>query len=361
MLPFYKGLFGNPSSIHQFGRAVKLKIEDARERVAALIGADPLEIVFTSGGSEADNFAVKGIALAAGSGHLITSQIEHPAVLEACGSLENLGFTVTCVPVDAQGRVDPEGVREAIRPDTRIISIQHANNEVGTIEPIEEIARLAHERGVLFHTDAVQTLGKLPIDVKAMDVDLLSVSAHKLNGPKGTGALYIRRGLTKMAPLINGGHHERNRRAGTENAAGIAGFAKACEMAGACLAEEKKRQSSLRDRLQEKISKTIPRVFLNGHPVQRLPNTLNLGFESVAGESLLINLDLRGVAVSTGSACNSGSVGSSHVLTAMGIPSDRIQGSLRFSLGIFNTEQDVDYVAEILPPIVERVRGLATG
>lgn len=359
MLPFYKDLFGNPSSVHQFGRSVKVKVEEARARLAALIGADPSEIVFTSGGSESDNFAIKGVAFGSKSGHIITSQIEHPAVLSTCKSLQKMGYSITYIPVDSFGMVDPDQARAAIRPDTLIISIHHANNEVGTIQPIEEIARIAHEKGIFFHTDAVQSLGKLPINVKKMDVDLLSVSAHKLNGPKGVGALYIRSGLKKMAPLIDGGHHERHRRAGTENAAGIVGFGKACEIAGAHLESEAARITSLRDRLYKNLSEKISHTALNGHPSKRLPTTLNMGFEFVEGESLLINLDLQGVAVSTGSACSSGSLEPSHVLTAMGIPHEKIHGSLRFSFGHDNTEEDVDYVSEILPPIVRRIREIS--
>lgn len=359
MLPFYKDYFGNPSSVHQFGRSVKVKLEEAREKVAGLIGADASEIVFTSGGSESDNFAIKGTMLGSKSGHIITSQIEHPAVLSACKSLEKQGYSVTRLPVDPYAMVRPSDVEAAIKPETLLVSIHHANNEVGTIQPIEEIAKIAHEKGTAFHTDAVQSLGKLPVDVKKMDVDLLSVSAHKLNGPKGVGALYIRKGFKKMIPLIDGGHHERQRRAGTENMAGIVGFGKACEIAARHLDEESARLTSLRDSLYDKLSKKISHTALHGHPVKRLPTTLNMGFEFVEGESLLINLDLQGVAVSTGSACSSGSLEPSHVLTAMGIPHEKVHGSLRFSFGYGNTEEDVDYVAEILPPIVERIREIS--
>ncbi len=359
MLPFYRDSFGNPSSAHQFGRGVKVKIEEAREKVANLIGADPFDIVFTSGGSESDNFAIKGTLFGSESGNIITSQIEHPAVLAACKGLQKMGYTVTYVPVDPYGYVNPSDVEKAIQPDTRIISIHHANNEVGTIQPIEEIAQIATNRGIVFHTDAVQSLGKLPIDVKKMKIDLLSVSAHKLNGPKGVGALYIRKGLKKMIPLIDGGHHERHRRAGTENVAGIVGFGKACEIAKAHMAEEATRLTHLRDRLCRNLSEKIPYSTLNGHPTKRLPTTLNMGFEFVEGESLMINLDLQGVAVSTGSACSSGSLEPSHVLSAMGIPHEKIHGSLRFSFGCDNTEEDVDYVTKILPPIVKKIREMS--
>ena len=359
MLPFYKDLFGNPSSVHQFGRSVKVRLEEAREKVAGLMGAEPQDIVFTSGGSESDNFAIKGAVWGSKTGHIITSQTEHPAVLAACKGLEKMGYSVTYLPVDSHGEIHPSRVAEAIRPDTLIISIHHANNEVGTIQPIEEIAKLAREKGILFHTDAVQSFGKLSLDVKKMDVDLLSVSAHKLNGPKGVGALYIRKGIKKMVPLIHGGHHERNRRAGTENVAGIVGFAKACEIAGNNLKGEAVFLTGLRDRLHKNLSERISHSSLHGHPTKRLPTTLNMGFEFVEGEALLINLDLKGVAVSTGSACSSGSLEPSHVLTAMGIPHEKVHGSLRFSFGYGNTEEDVDYVSEILPPIVAKIREIS--
>ncbi len=361
MLPCYKEFFGNPSSVHQFGRGVKMKMEEAREKVARLMGAETSEIVFVSGGSESDNFAIKGTVFQHDpkSAHIITCQIEHPAVLQTCKGLEKQGYPVTYLPVDANGSVNPADVEKAIRPETRIISIHHANNEVGTIQPIEEIARIAREKGVLFHTDAVQSFGKLPVDVKKMGVDLLSVSAHKLNGPKGVGALFIKKGIKKMMPLIGGGHHERSRRAGTENVAGIVGFGKACEIASSHLGEEAARLTVLRDKLYKNLSEKISHTTLNGHPTNRLPTTLNMGFEFVEGESLLINLDLKGVAVSTGSACSSGSLEPSHVLMAMGIPHEKIHGSLRFSFGYGNTEEDVELLTEILPPIVAKIREIS--
>ncbi|MBI5183679.1 MAG: cysteine desulfurase NifS [Nitrospinae bacterium] len=361
MLPFLKEDFGNPSSLHQFGRKVKVKIDEAREKVAGIIGADPSEIVFTGGGSEADNLAIKGVAFASKEKgrHIITSQIEHHAVLNTCKYLERNGYRITYIPVDKYGMVKPEDVAEAISDDTILITIHHSNNEIGTIQPIKEISKIAEERGIIFHTDAVQSLGKLPLNVDDMGVTLLSVSAHKLNGPKGVGACYIRKGIRRLHPLINGGNQEMKRRAGTENVAGIIGFSKACEIASACMEEERERLISLRDKLQNGLTEKISHVRLNGHPTERLPTTLNMSFEYVEGETLMINLDLEGIAVSTGSACSSGSLEPSHVLVAMGIPYEVIHGSLRFSLGRENTEEDIERVLEVLPPIVEKVRKMS--
>ncbi|MBI3815630.1 MAG: cysteine desulfurase NifS [Nitrospinae bacterium] len=367
MMPFLKEDFGNPSSLHRLGRKVRVKIDEAREKVAAVIGADPSEIVFTSGGSESDNFAIKGCVWANKkngvgstgsqcSGHIITSAIEHHAVLDTCKYLENNGYRVTCLPVDEYGLVNPLDVEKAISSDTILLTIHHSNNEIGTIEPIEEISKIARSKGVMVHTDAVQSLGKVPLNVNNLGVDLLSVSAHKLYGPKGVGALYIRKGIKKMHPLISGGHQEKMRRGGTENAAGIVGFGKACELALANMNEDAAHLSALRDRLQNLILEKIPHVKLNGHPEKRLPTTLNMSFKFAEGEALMINLDLAEVAISTGSACTSGTLEPSHVLSAMGIPHEIIHGSLRFSFGRENTVQDVDYVMEVLPDIVRRVR-----
>ena len=361
MSPYLKDYFGNPSSAHQFGRSVKADMDEAREKIAELLNASPSEIIFCSGGSESDNIAVKGVALSNlnGKKHIITSQIEHPAVLNTCRLLEKIGFEVTFVKVDQYGMVDPEDIRKAIRENTALISIQHSNNEVGTIQPIEEIGKIAKEKNIFFHTDAVQSLGKVSLNVNDLNVDFLSMSAHKLNGPKGIGALYIKKGTSKLFPIISGGHHERNRRAGTENVPGIIGFGKACEIAKKEMISGSKYLTGLRDSLYQELKSSIPKTTLNGHPVKRLPTTLNLGVECVEGESIMINLDLQGVAISTGSACSSGSLEPSHVLTAMGIPHEKVHGSLRFSFGKMNTEDDVNYVAEILPPIVKKIREIS--
>ncbi len=361
MLPFFKEDFGNPSSLHQFGRKIRVKVDEAREKVAKMIGADPLEIVFTGGGSESDNFAIKGVASANKDKgrHIITSEIEHHAVLNTCKYLEKNGYQVTYIPVDEYGVVNPEDVAGAISEDTILITIHHSNNEIGTIQPIKEIAKIAQERGIIFHTDAVQSLGKVPLNVEDIGVNLLSISAHKLNGPKGVGACYIRKGTKRLHPLINGGNQEMKRRAGTENVAGIIGFSKACELASTFMEEERGRLISLRDKLQNALTEKISHVKLNGHPTKRLPTTLNMSFEYVEGETLMINLDLEGIAVSTGSACSSGSLEPSHVLVAMGIPHEIVHGSLRFSLGRENTEEDIDRILEVLPPVVEKVRAMS--
>ncbi|MFQ5561720.1 MAG: cysteine desulfurase NifS [Nitrospinota bacterium] len=355
--------FGNPSSLHQFGRKVRAKMEDAREQVASLMNADPSEIVFTSGGSEANNLAIKGMVFGNGNngskGHIIASAVEHPAVLSTCGYLEKKGISVSYVPVDKYGLVSPERVAEEIKEDTILISIQHSNNEIGTIEPISEIVEVAKKRGVPVHSDAVQSFGKVPVDVKALGVDMLSVSAHKLNGPKGVGALFVSRGCKKLTPLIHGGGHEKKRRAGTENTSGIIGFGKACEIAEKSMEKHAVQLKELRDRLERDIQKKIPQVRLNGHPEKRLPTTLNMSFDCVEGESLLINLDLAGIAISTGSACSSGSLSPSHVLLALGIPDELVHGSLRFCFGLGNEERDIDYVMEHLPAIVQRIREMS--
>ncbi|HHW08127.1 MAG TPA: cysteine desulfurase NifS [Clostridia bacterium] len=351
--------FGNPSSIHSFGRAAKKLLEEAREQVALLIGARPEEIVFTSGGTEADNMAVIGTALAnrKKGKHIITSAIEHHALLDSCQWLEKNGFEVTYLPVDRDGLVRVDDVLEAIRDDTILISVMHVNNEVGTIQPIEEIGKIARERGIIFHSDAVQSVGKIPVDVNELQVDLLTVSAHKIYGPKGVGCLYIRKG-TRIQPIHFGGGQERKRRPGTENMPGIVGFGKACELARLDLPEEQK-LAVLRDKLIDGLLEKIPDCRLNGHRTKRVPTNVNISIRYVEGESMLLSLDLVGIAASSGSACTSGSLDPSHVLLAMGIPHEIAHGSLRMTLGRDNTEEDVDYVLEQLPKIVERLRDMS--
>lgn len=357
LLPFYGERFGNPSSIHWAGRAVKGALEEAREQVAALAGCDPSEVVFTSCGTEADNMAIKGAAAAlSGKGnHIITTTVEHPAVLNTCLYLESQGWEITRLPVDAEGIVAPETVEEAITPRTVLISAMLANNETGVLFPVSEIGAIAARRGVYFHCDAVQAAGKLPIDCKGMNIALLALSAHKLGAPKGVGALVVRRGV-KLRPLIHGGSQERNRRAGTENVAGIVAFGKACHMALDSMDAEGIRLARLRDRLEQRILETIPGARVNGHPVKRLPNTLNISFAGCEADSLLLSLDLKGIAASSGSACASGTLKNSHVLSAMGVEAAVAKGAVRFSLGWGNTEGEVEYVLTHLPEIVERLR-----
>lgn len=360
MLPYLRERFGNASSIHSFGREARLAVDEARERVAELINAKPEEIIFTSGGTESDNLAIKGFAWRNRDkgNHLIASQVEHHAVLNPMKQLEKEGFKITYLPVDSGGRVDPEELKKAITPQTILVSIMMANNEVGTIEPVEELARVCGEKEIPFHTDAIQAVGKIPVDVEVLGVDFLSLSAHKIYGPKGVGALYIRKGR-KIEPLISGGHHERNLRAGTENVAGIVGFGEAAKIAREELEEERERLSRLRDRLEEGIKGKIPQVHINGDTQHRLPNTLNASFDYVEGESIILNLDLKGIAVSSGSACTSGSLEPSHVLMAMGVPPVIAQGSIRFSLGRGNTEEEVERVVAELVPIVEKLREMS--
>jgi cysteine desulfurase len=357
MLPYFSDVFGNPSSVHGFGRAAREGVDTARERIARFLRVKPDEIVFTSGGTESDNFAVKGLAVARGRGHLITSRVEHHAVLRTCQALEAQGFDVTYLPVDESGMVDAADVERALRPDTIAISIMHANSEVGTIQPVKAVGALARARGVPFHVDAVQTFGKVPIDVDDLGVDALSFSAHKVYGPKGVAGLYIRKG-TRMAAIQHGGEHERRRRAGTENVAGIVGFGRAVEIRGCDMAEEATRVSALRDRLWEGIRARVPEVRLSGHPIQRLPGTANLVFRGVESESIVLGLDLKGVAVSAGSACTAGSVEPSYVLVAMGVPVEWAMGAVRFSLGRSTTAEDIDYVVECVEPIVRKLRQL---
>ena len=360
MLPCFSSTFGNASSIHQLGQAAKRVLEDARETVARCIGARPEEVCFTSGGTESDNLAIKGVAHANSTKgrHLVTSQVEHHAVLNCFGFLEQHGFEVSYLPVDRFGVVELGALEAALRLDTTLVSVMLANNETGTLEPVSQIARTARERGIPVHTDAVQALGKIPVHVDDLGVDLLSISAHKIQGPKGVGALYIRRG-TRIEPLLHGGHHERHKRAGTENVAAIAGLAKAMELAVKETAALSERLASLRDRLERGIRRRIPHVHLNGHCESRLPNILNMNFEFVEGESLLLALDMHGVAVATGSACTSGSLEPSHVLEAMGVPRERAQGSLRFSLGRDNTEDQIDFVVDKVDEVVQRLRRMS--
>ena len=355
-----RDVFGNASSVHFFGQQAKATLDEARTAIATLLDGDPSEVVFTSGGTEADNAAIRGVAEAAearGRRHLIASSIEHEAVLNTFRALARRGWTTTVLPVDQSGVVAVSALEAAITDQTALVSVMHANNEIGTIQPVAELARVAHAHGALMHTDAVQSVGKIPVDVRALDVDLLSLSAHKFNGPKGTGALWVKRG-TRMLPILTGGKHERNRRAGTENVPAIAGLGVAARLASGKLASEAARVGSLRDALETRILAAVPGTDINGARTARVPNTTNISFDRVEAESLLIALDLEGVAVSTGSACSSGTLEPSHVLKAMGFPVHRTQNSLRFSLGAFSTSEEVDYVVGILPRLVEKLRSL---
>lgn len=360
ILPYYKESFGNPSTIYSFGQETRKATDEAREKVANLIGASPEEIIFTSGGTEADNLALKGVAAALEKKgkHIITSSIEHHAVLSALEYLEKRGYKVSFLPVDKHGFLDPRQVEEAITSQTILISVMHANNEVGTIEPISEIGEIARKAGIYLHTDAIQTIGKIKVNVDDLKVDLLSLSAHKFYGPKGVGALYVRKG-TRIHPLIHGGYQERRRRAGTENVAGIVGMGKTAEIASKEMVQQSRRESNLRDRLEKMIKENINYYRVNGHPTRRLPNTLNVSFEFIEGESLILNLDLKGIAASTGSACTSGSLEPSHVLMAMGVPPEIAQGSIRFSLGRDNRKEDIDYTVKNLVEIVGRLREMS--
>ena len=361
MLPYLKETYGNASSIHWFGRNALKGVTEARETLAEFINADPKEIVFTSGGTESDNTVLFGVAsrLSEKKGkHIVTSAVEHEAVLHAAKTLEKRGFEVTYLPVDEFGMVSAQSVADAIRDDTILVSIMAANNEVGTINPIAEIGKITREKKVLFHTDAVQAGGKIPIDVKEWNVDLLSLAAHKFYGPKGVGLLYIRKG-TAIDPYLIGGHHERKRRAGTENVPGIVGFAAAAKLAAEQMDADRERIGALRDRLEAKIVEAVPHVIVNGHPTQRTFNTLNISFKYIEGEGILLTLDMQGVAVSTGSACTSGDLSPSHVLIALGRKVADSHGAIRFSLGHDNTEEDIDFVAGILPGVVERFRSMS--
>ncbi|MBO0726217.1 MAG: cysteine desulfurase [Blastocatellia bacterium] len=370
MTPYFTEIYGNASSTHQYGQLAKQAIEEARGQVALLLNADKTEITFLSGGTESDNLAIKGVAEAYGEKgkekgrHIITSQIEHPAVLAACGRLEKDGWRVTYLPVYREGVVRVEDVREALTAETTLVTVMHANNEIGTIQPIKEISALIKERrdagqkNLYLHTDAVQSAGKIPVDVKELGVDLLTITAHKIYGPKGVGVLYIRRGV-RVASQMHGGHHERDRRAGTESVPLIVGMGMAAELARLHLAERMKHAAELRDYLEEELFKRISDISRNGDPERRVPNIANINFDHVEGEGLQISLDLKGVAVSTGSACASGSTEPSHVLMAIGLPRDSSYGSLRFSFGQYNTREDVDYTLEILQTVVEKLRRLS--
>jgi cysteine desulfurase len=362
MLPYFGERFGNPSSIHRFGRAALEALDEARETVAAVLGASRKEIVFTGGGSEADNLAIKGVALAqreAGKGaHVITSAIEHHAVLHAVEQLEAFGFATTILPVDRDGMIAPDDLRAAIRPDTVLVSIMYANNEIGTIQPLAELGAICRARSVPFHTDAVQAAGSLALDVNELNVDLLSLAAHKFYGPKGVGMLYVRHG-TPLLPLIHGGGQERRRRAGTENVAEIVGMAAALRLAEERRPDYVARCTALRERLLTGIRTRIPDAYLNGHPTQRLPNNANVAFDGVEGESVLLLLDQHGIAASSGSACTSGALEASHVLLALGLPYDRAIGTVRFTIGQSTTEEEIDYVLDALPALIEQLRSVS--
>jgi cysteine desulfurase len=360
MLPYFTEKYGNPSSIYSLGSKSKNAVEISREKIAKVLGANSKEIFFTAGGSESDNWALKGVAFANRNkgNHIITSKIEHHGILHTCEYLEKLGFKVTYLDVDEYGVVDLNQLKESITDETILISIMFANNEIGTIQPIREIGKIAKEKGIYFHTDAVQAIGHIEIDVDELNIDMLSMSAHKFYGPKGIGALYIRQGV-KIDPLISGGGQERNRRAGTENVPGIVGMGKAIELAYKNLDEHNNRLINLRQRLIKKVFEKIDYVRLNGHPTNRLPGNVNLCFEFIEGESLLLSLDMEGIAGSSGSACTSGTLDPSHVLLAIGLPHEIAHGSLRLSLGDFNTEDEVDYVVEKLVEIVARLRSMS--
>lgn len=360
ILPYFTTNFGNPSSIYKIGQKNKKALEIAREQVAAALNAKPEEIYFTGGGSESDNWALAGVceALKNKGNHIITTQIEHHAILHKCKHLEEQGFEVTYLPVDEFGLVCLEDLKNSVKPETILISVMAANNEIGTIQPIAEIGEFAKEKGIIFHTDAVQAVGHVPLDVKKLNIDLLSLSAHKLGAPKGVGALYIKKG-TKIKQLIHGGGQERNRRAGTENIAGIVGLGKAIELSMNEMDEEVARLTALRDKLTNGILEKIPHAKLNGHPEKRLPGNVNISFQFIEGESILMLLDMNNICASSGSACTSGSLDPSHVLLATGLKHEEAHGSLRLSLGYENTEEEVDFVLEKLPPIIERLRNMS--
>ncbi len=359
MLPFFKEAYGNPSSIYRLGREARGAVEEAREKVARVLGARPEEIFFTSGGTESNNLAIRGVVKNLGKKtHLITSSVEHHAVLDVCKELESEGHRVTYLPVDGYGMVDPEDVRKALKPETSLITIMTANNEVGTIQPVKEIGELAREKGAVFHTDAVQAVGNIPLKVEEIKADILSLSAHKLNGPKGTGLMYLRRGI-KIAPLSRGGAQEQKLRPGTENVPGIVGLGKAVELASWELPEKMENLTRLRNRLIEGLL-AMEEVYLNGHPVRRLPGNVSVSIKYVEGESLLLSLDMEGIAASSGSACTSGSLEPSHVLTAMGADHERAHGSIRFSMGHGSTEADVERVLKALPGIVTKLRRMSS-
>ncbi len=359
MLPYFTELYGNPSSMHTFGGQLHKKIEKAREQVASLIGASPQEIIFTSGGTESDNAAIRGTLEAyPDKRHIITTRVEHPAVLNVCQYLAKNGYEVTELGVDSQGLLDLDELHESIRDDTVLITIMYANNETGVLFPVEEIGQMARERGITFHCDAVQAVGKLPLDMSKSNIDMISLSGHKLHAPKGVGALYIRKGV-RFKPFMLGGHHENNRRAGTENVPSIIGLGMACELARKHLPEEQTRVRGLRDRLEREILDRMPNARLNGHKMLRLPNTSNISFEYVEGEAILLLLDEVGICASSGSACTSGSLEPSHVLRAMGVPFTAAHGSIRFSLSRYNTEEEIDYIIDHIPPIIRKLKEIS--
>ncbi|HOD75062.1 MAG TPA: cysteine desulfurase NifS [Syntrophorhabdaceae bacterium] len=359
MLPFFHDRYGNPSSMHSFGGRVARELSDARHKVASLLGADPEEIIFTSCGTESDNTAImSSLLVKPGKTHIVTSRVEHPAIKVLCEHLAQKGYRVTMVGVDSDGRLDMDEYEASLTPDTAIASIMWANNETGVIFPVEEAARLARDRGIVFHTDAVQIVGKIPIDMKGNAVDMLSLSGHKLHAPKGIGVLYVRKG-TKFSPFLIGGHQEKGRRGGTENVAGIVGLGKACELAAASMEKENTYVRALRDRLENSLLAAIPQSRVNGVRDERLPNTTNISFEFVEGESILLLMDQHGICASSGSACTSGSLQPSHVLRAMGVPYTMAHGSIRFSLSVYNTEEDIDLVIRELPPIIDKLRVLS--
>jgi len=357
--PLFCELYGNPSSMHTFGGQIGRRIREAREQAAALLGCDASEIIFTSGGTESDNMAIKGaLAAAPHKRKVITSRVEHPAVLAVCRELDNQGYTVVELSVDKQGRLDLAELEEHLDENTAVVTIMYANNETGTMFPIDRIAQMTAAKGVVFHTDAVQAVGKIPLNLSRSSIDLLSLSGHKLHAPKGVGILYIRKG-TRLVPFMLGGHQEAGRRAGTENVPGIVGLGRACELAAAHLDEENTKVKRLRDRLEKAILKKCPDCRLNGDPANRLPNTCNISFEFVEGEAILLMLDKYGICASSGSACTSGSLEPSHVLRAMGVPFTAAHGSIRFSLSRYNTQEEVDYTIEKLPPIISKLRELS--
>jgi len=360
MEPYFLEKFGNASSIYSYGQEAKKAIEDSREVLASFLGADPSEIVFTSGGTESNNFVIKGVAYALEKkgNHIITTAIEHHAIIEPCKFLEKRGFKVTYVGVDKYGLVSQEAIKEAITDKTILISVMHANNEIGTIQPVAQIGKIAKEKGIYFHTDAVQTTGHIPVNVDELNVDLLSLSAHKFYGPKGVGALYIRKG-TRIERFLHGGDQERGRRASTHNLTGIVGLGRSIELCQDKMAEEARYQIALRDKLIKEIPNTISEVYLNGHPTKRLPNNVNFSIKYIEGESILLNLDMLGIAVSTGSACTSSSLEPSHVLLAIGLSHEIAHGSLRITLGRWTKEDDINYLLEHLPKIVEKLRAMS--
>jgi cysteine desulfurase len=359
MLPYFHDLYGNPSSMHSFGGQVAVKLTEARGKVADLVGATPDEIIFTSCGTESDNTAIKAaIESNPGKKHIVTTRVEHPAVKNLGEYLSKRGYRVTFLPVDRQGRLGLEYLQKSLSDDTAIISIMWANNETGVVFPVGEIAEMARDRGIVFHSDAVQAVGKIPVDVREVPVDMLSLSGHKIHGPKGIGALYVRKG-TKFSPLLMGGHQEGGRRGGTENVASIVGLGKACELAVEHLKGQNEHVKYLRDKLERQILKEIPNALVNGDRDNRLPNTTNISFEYVEGEAILLMMNEFGISASSGSACTSGSLEPSHVLRAMGVPFTAAHGSIRFSLSVYNTEEEIDFIIEKLPPIIERLRSLS--